>query len=327
MATFVVSLVLLHDTWKKRLAGTLIFLASFVPLVLAWSIRNRMLAGNATNRTLIWHPVTADTLQQGLRTFSEFLVPVEAWRSEWFKTPGIFVAVIAIILIIVLAWILFKGLRRFFKPSTPMPEVIGFTNGLYIFSYLASVLFSISLFDASTPLKVRILAPVYLPLLLLLVGAGTWVWNRRQMAGRVIIVGLATLVFSVAIVGQARAVADLSRGGMGYASFKWYDSKVMDYLRTLPADIAIYTNEPGAVYLYTGRASRVLPERVDPVTGLAWDNFNEGVEIVRNDVRSGYAVLVLFDVGAQDPDLAQLTEGLYPIMKSGGDVIYYAPPP
>lgn len=326
VATFVLALILLNDTWKKRLTSTLVYLAGFVPLVLAWSIRNRIVAGNATNRTTIWHPVTTETLDQGLRTFSEFLVPVEEWRREWFRTPEIFVAVIVILSLAILSWIMVNGLRRFFKPSTAMPEVIGFTNGLYIFGYMASTLFSISLFDASTPLKVRILAPIYLPLLLLLVGAGMWVWNRFRRAGRVIVIGLAALVFSVSAVGQARSVSELSKGGQGFASFKWYDSKVMDYLKTLDG-LPIYTNEPGAVYLYTGRGCRVLPQRVDPVTGLAWDNFNEGVENVRNEVRSGYAVLALFDVNTQDPDYTMLTEGLYPIMKSGGDVVYYAPPP
>ncbi len=326
VATFVVALILLNDTWKKRLTSVAIFLAGFLPLVIAWSVRNRLVAGNATNRTTIWHPVTAETLDQGLRTFSEFLVPVEEWRRELFKTPEIFVAVIVILSLAILSWIMVNGLRRFFQPSTSMPEVIGFANGLYIFGYLASVLFSISLFDASTPLKVRILAPVYLPLLLLTVHAGVWMWNRFRRAGRVIVVGLAALVFSVSALGQVRTVTSLAGGGTGYASFKWYDSKVMDYLKTLDG-LPIYTNEPGAVYLYTGRGCRVLPQRVDPVTGLAWDNFNEGVENVRNEVRSGHAVLALFDVNAQDPDYAMLTEGLYPIMKSGGDVVFYAPPP
>lgn len=327
VATFVLALVLINDTWKKRITSSIIFLAGFVPLVLAWSIRNRIVAGNATNRTTVWHPVTGETLEQGLRTFSEFLVPVEEWRSAWFKTPEIFVAIIVVILLAVLSWIMVNGLRRFFRPSTPMPEVIGFTNGLYIFGYLASVLFSISLFDASTPLKVRILAPVYLPLLLLLVHAGVWVWNRRQRAGQVIVIGLGILIFSVSAIGQARTVTELSKGATGFASFKWYDSKVMDYLKTLDG-LAIYTNEPGAVYLYTGRGCRVLPERVDPVTGLAWDNFDEGVAAVQNDVLSGRAVLVVFDGSIEDAaDLALLTDGLYLIMKSGGDVVYYAPPP
>lgn len=329
VATFVVTLVLLHEDWKKRVTSTLIYLAGFAPLAIAWSIRNRLVAGNATNRTLVWHPVTGETLKQGLRTFSEFLVPVEEWRSAWFKSPEIFLVIIVIILVAVLTWILVNGLRRFFKPSTPMPEVVGFTNGLYIFGYLASTLFSISLFDASTPLKVRILAPIYLPLLLLLVNAGTWIWNRRQMAGRVIVAGLALLIFSVSIVGQVRTVTDLAGGGTGFASFKWYDSKVMDYLKTLPEDFSIYTNEPGAVYLYTGRGCRVLPAHVDPVTGLEHPNFEVGVQALRADVLSGHAVLVIFDAGAPDSqtNYRQLAEGLYPVLKSSGDVVYYAPPP
>jgi len=348
VATFVVALILLNDTWKKRFVSVSIFLASFMPLVLAWSIRNRLVAGNATNRTTIWHPITGNKFDQGLRTFSEFLVPVEEWRRELFKTPEIFTAIIFVILLTILSWIMVNGLRRFFKPSTPMPEIIGFTNGLYIFGYLASTLFSISLFDASTPLKVRILAPVYLPLMLLLVHAGKWMWSLigkrspkfpdfgqsqetlqsvKTIFSRVIVLGSALFLFGISIVGQTRTVTELSKGGQGFASFKWYDSEVMDYLKTLDG-LAIYTNEPGAVYLYTGRGCRVLPERVDPVTGLAWDNFDEGVAFVRNDVRSGYAVLVLFDVDSEDAaDYELLTDGLYLIMKSGGDAVYYAPPP
>ena len=328
VATFVVTLILLNDTWKKRLTSTAIFLVSFFPLVLAWSVRNRIVAGNATNRTTVWHPVTPETLEEGLRTFSAFLVPVEEWRRELFKSSNVFVAIIVVILLTVLVWILVNGLRRFFRPSTPMPEVIGFTNGLYIFGYLASVLFSISLFDASTPLKVRILAPVYLPLLLLLVNAGVWMWKRYGRAGQGTVAVLALIIFSVSAVGQVRSVTELSKGGTGFASFKWYDSKVMAYLRDMPAGTIIYTNEPGAVYLYTGHPCRVLPTRIDPVTGLEQPGFERGVQIVQNDVRSGYAFLVLFNGNAEDQaDAELLTEGLYPILKSGGDVIYYAPPP
>jgi hypothetical protein len=68
---------------------------------------------------------------------------------------------------------------------------------------------------------------------------------------------------------------------------------------------------------------------MDPVTGLLWDNFDAGVAIVKQDVLSGYAMLVLFDANVPDSqaDYALMTEGLYLIMKSGGDVIYYTPPP
>ena len=44
-------------------------------------------------------------------------------------------------------------------------------------------------------------------------------------------------------------------------------SEAMDFLRELPEGTRIYTNQPGPVYLYTGRPSYVLPDLVDAVTG------------------------------------------------------------
>ncbi len=327
VATFLVALFVLQDGWKKRFISAGIFLVSFAPLVAAWSIRNRLVAGNATNRVLVWHPVTLDTLMQGLRTFSEFLIPVEEWRRELYKTPGIFVAVIALIALALLAWMLPVALRRLFNPQVPRPDVIGFTNGLYIFGYMGAVLFSISFFDASTPLKVRILAPVYLPLLLLTVAVGVWLWNRfGRSAGavRVAVGAAALIVFSVAALGQVRTVQELSKGGQGFASFKWYDSKAMEVIRQLPASTFIYTNEPGAVYLYTGRRCRVLPDLVDPVTGLPRGGYEKGVATLQADVRAARAVLVLFDNG---PEFKPLTDGLNVWQKFGNDVVYFPPPP
>ncbi|MDP2776118.1 MAG: phospholipid carrier-dependent glycosyltransferase, partial [Anaerolineales bacterium] len=37
LATFLATLILLHDTWKKRITSAAIFLAGFIPFALAWS--------------------------------------------------------------------------------------------------------------------------------------------------------------------------------------------------------------------------------------------------------------------------------------------------
>jgi hypothetical protein len=184
------------------------------------------------------------------------------------------------------------------------------------------VLFSISLFDASTPLKARILAPIYLPLLLLLTGAGMWLWNRRQRIWRGVVLVMLVFLLSVSAVSQARAVAELSRGGTGYASFQWYDSEVMTAIRRLPDEVDIYTNEPGAVYLYTGRGAHVLPNDYDPVTAQARPGYAEGVARLRKEILEGRAVLAVFDSNAVDPTL---TEGMPLILKSGGDKLYGLP--
>ncbi|MGZ9223620.1 MAG: ArnT family glycosyltransferase, partial [Anaerolineales bacterium] len=73
VATFVVALIILRTTWKKRLSSIGIFLASVIPWVLGWSIRNRLIAGNATNRAFAWHPLTHENIDPGLRVVADFL--------------------------------------------------------------------------------------------------------------------------------------------------------------------------------------------------------------------------------------------------------------
>ena len=103
------------------------------------------------------------------------------------------------------------------------------------------------LFDASTKFQLRILAPIFISLLILLVLFGVWLWKKR----REIAVILALFIIGISIYNQIVTLQVLSKGGQGFASFVWYDSKQMAYLRTLPRTVMIYTNETGAVYLYT----------------------------------------------------------------------------
>src|SRR5512146_1556150 len=90
VATFLVALLILHGTWRKRLSSSGIFLAAFLPWAVGWAIRNELVGGNVANRVLIWHPITASNFDTALYNISTFLMPVEAWRRELFKTPQIF---------------------------------------------------------------------------------------------------------------------------------------------------------------------------------------------------------------------------------------------
>src|SRR4029450_2588725 len=101
----------------------------------------------------------------------------------------------------------------------------------------------------------------------------------------------------------------------------------MAYLRNLPADIHVYTDEPGAVYLYTGRGNYVLPYRVDSATDLPQAGFDQSVKSMKDEILAGKAVLALFKGGEVDTQDATLfSEGLYLAHKSSGDEIYTAHP-
>lgn len=329
LATLLCALILLHDERRKRLTGAGIFLASALPWMLAWSVRNKLVADNVTNRTLVYHPLTPENLELGIYNFSEFFIPVEEWRKALIQIPHFFPVLLSILAAGLLIWVGTRGLKKFFRPETKRPEILSFTNGLYLFGYLASIVASLMFFDASTKFKLRILAPVYVSLLVLLVFAGMWLWNRRAMIWRAIVVLLGALIIGLSVYETTDVVANLHKGGQGYASFKWYDSEAMAFLRGLPEGVHIYTNQPGAVYLYTGRPTYVLSDTIDPVTGLPRPALDEGAAHLRESVLSGRAVLALFKVGTEGDDIPsrymQLSASLFLAHKSAGDEIYTAP--
>jgi len=332
VATFIVALLILRDGWRTRLTSIGIFLAAVLPWILGWAIRNRLVAENATNRMLAWHPVTADNLRLGVRTFADFLIPVEAWRREMIKQPGIIEGMIIIVLGAVLVWVVAKARKYFSEPQQESMEdridagsreIIPFTTSLFLFSYLASIVAAMTMFDAATKFKLRILSPAFVCLLILLVYLGIWFRNKR----RVTVILVTFILVCFAFYKQFITVNELSKGGLGYASFQWYDSEAMAYLRELPEDVMIYTNEPGAVYLYTGRGSYVLPDRFDSATAQIRAGFDQGVITMQNEINTGRAVLALFDGGDNVPeDSPILIEGLYLAHKSAGDEIYTANP-
>ncbi len=327
LATILLALLLLNGTWGGRIKAPAIFLSGFLPWFLAWSIRNRLFGGTTTNRALQWHPITSENFQIAIYNVSEFLIPIESWRRSLIRIPGFFEIAVGMIGLGLITWLIFFYIRFVSGPQLDRPEILAWLNGLFVFAYLLSIIFAMTFFDASTKFRLRILAPVYVSLLVLLVASGMWLWNRWKNPLRSIVLVTAILLFGLSLVDTSQVVAELHKGGQGYASFQWYDSKAMGFLRGLSPSIKIYTNEPGAVYLYVNRGAYVLPTHTDPVTAEERSGFDEGVEIVREEVLSGIAVLALFDGGETLPeDTTALTKDLYLAHKSAGDEIYTQSP-
>ena len=179
------------------------------------------------------------------------------------------------------------------------------------------------LFDAATKFKLRIVSPVFVCLFILLVCA--LIWLRKRNFALAALIAVAAL--GVSLFKQAHTVNTWEKSGLGFASFQWYDSEAMAFLRELPDDVAIFTNEPGAVYLYTGRGSFVLPSGYDSARAESIPGFEDGVARMQVEINAGRAVLVIFDDGANIAgEVEALTEGLNLALKSQGDSIYTKQP-
>lgn len=321
-----------HKTWRARLAAASLFLAGAIPPLAAWFLRNKLAAGNATNRTFQFHPVTSENIQPGIYNISQFLMPIEPWRQLLVRS-GLLEWVLATLGLVLLLWLAFQAWMFIIHPEYGLTGSLSLTTGLYVFAYLGAVLFSMSFFDASTKFQPRILAPLYVAFMLLLIASGAWLWQKRNRVAQGFVIVIVAASLALSAYADTRAIADFKTAGQGYASWKWHDSLIMASLQNLPAEIAIYTNTPPAVYLVTGRASRTLPTPIDPVDNLLRSDYEQNLARMRTDLLTGKAVLALFDTTNLDASdmppgtqaIQSIAAGLNVLQKSQGDILYGKP--
>ena len=304
LATMIAALLVLHESWRERLKSALIVAVSALPWILGWSVRNRLVGGSFTNRVLGWHPITLDNWELWVKTFAEFLVPLRSARKVLNQIPASFEIILVTIGLILITWVLYKGWPHFSRPAqTPKPAVLPFTHALYVIAYMSVLVLTMTLFDPATKFQVRILSPTYISLLLLLVVFGTWLWRKKQIFWKPVIILCAVGLLSMFASSQVTAVQDFRKGGDVFAGERWSESEAIAALEQFPQDVLILTNEPGVVYLYTGRPSATLPKEEPEISAI------------KQAVLDGEIVIVLFRVNKADSEtlayFLQLGYGLY----------------
>lgn len=289
LATMMAALLILHEGWRKRLKSLLILILSAIPWILVWSIRNRMEGGNLTNRALDWHPITLENWDLGIKTFADFLAPLQSFRRAIKQIPASFEIILFVIGLSLLIWVLYKGWPYFSRPArATRPETLSFTNALYVIAYMSVLVLAMTLFDPATKFQVRILSPTFVSLYLLLMALGVWLWRKKHPIWKPIIIIFVVGLLGMFARGQVITVQDFRKGGDVFAGEKWYASEAIFAIEQLPPDILILTNEPGVVYLYTGRPAGVLPKE------------EPGISETKQSVLDGEAVIVLFRVNRVD---------------------------
>jgi len=304
LATMIAALLILHENWRDRFKSVVILSLSAFPWILGWSVRSSIVGDSLTNRTLGWHPITFDNWELGVKTFAEFLAPLRSVRTALGQAPAFFEIALILIGLVLLAWVLYTGSPYFFKPARAVrPDVLSFTNALYVFAYMSALVLTMTLFDPATKFQVRILSPTYVSLLLLLMALGTWLWRKKQIFWKPIIFLCTVGLLSMFANGQVMSVQDFRRGGDAFAGEKWVASEAIAALDQIPSDVLILSNEPGVVYLYAGRPSGILPDE------------GPGMSDIKQAVLDGKLAIILFRVNKVDEETLryyyELGHGLY----------------
>jgi 4-amino-4-deoxy-L-arabinose transferase-like glycosyltransferase len=344
IATFLIAIFLLST--QSRFKRIVFFLAGAVPPIAAWFIRNSLVADSATNRVIQYNPIQIANVRTGLWNVADFLIPVQGVQ-EWLFKSGALNNFLITMGLVLLVWLVYQAYRSFFTGATINP--LTFTTALYVFGYLGAVLFSMSFFDASTKFQHRILSPLYVSWMVLLVyflqilntkgttpalaGGAREVTKEKPVFFReirVLVLILSLLILALSTFNFQQSLTELREiDGLGYASWRWRQAEVLQIIKELQPEMAIYTNSPPAIYHVTGRASRVIPTPVNPTSRQPRENYERSLAEMRAELLAGQAVLVLFDTsGIEDAfgdEIALQFDGLTLLVKAQGHVLYGIP--
>lgn len=267
-----------------RLRDALVFGAIACVLPFAWSIRNQVVLGSATNRVVAWHPAGMLHLRDAARTAWNWLA---AERVVHPALTGLAAIVAATVLILPLV-----SSRRG-DDGARVDRTLPAVMFIFSFAFAALLSVSISLFDYHTPVDARILSPVYAAWVIV---AG-WLLadaSRRRPALRTTAWAIALLLAAWSIDRGARLAHAQYRDGSGFAHRHWRESQTLAALKEkVPHDQRVYTNAPGAIYLLTGRPSIVtLPSKFSASSMRDNPKYADQLRRMREDVASGRAVVV-----------------------------------
>jgi hypothetical protein len=250
-------LIMGQRPWKARLLRAVTFgIIASLPLVLILAANARV-AGAATNRDVVFHPITLGTLRVAARTAYYWLVPLGA-------PIMVDVAIVCAAAVTVAVWVvsMVRHRARATVVATDRPTTL--VLGVFTLGYAAFLMFTLFFVDAQSTPGPRLLLPLLPTLIILIVAALTASMRvnelRRAAIAVSLVVGLAMVMSTAYWVVRART------NGLGYRSVVWARSPLMARVRELDRETLVLSNHPGAILLLAGREAVGIPRLANPNT-------------------------------------------------------------
>jgi hypothetical protein len=246
------------STITKLLRATLFTFISLFPLT-AWVIRNYAVAS-----TLV-----------GERGSSPYTLMQELYFTlntvtKWFLPP-IIPAILRILLIVLLCVsgiVIFQVLSRWNQSSWSSTNSLRIMPLVYFVLLYTSGLIASATRIAFDPINHRLLAPIYVPVMLL--GLFT-IDNIKQSFSRMhfskqtlnvcLHVGFGLWLVYPFLYSGNLVINSIRNGAGGYSSRAWMNSELISYLKQYPLHGSIYSNAPHAIYILTGMSARPSPSK------------------------------------------------------------------
>jgi hypothetical protein len=245
---------------RNRIFDALLFGTIASAPAAIWLARIRLLhASVAGGREVGKHIVSQEVLGEGLTNLASWFLPSPLSGP----TSGGLLLCGATLLIILAV----KASGQ--NGTNTKPLYFVFVLTIFVLAYVAFVILSISVVEPFTHLDNRILAPVYVVALIILIWAIAQLGESMETP-RFVRTSVLSFLAIVTLMHLGNAPGWILRdhyNGAGYGSTEWRASRLIEYVRNLPADTIIFSNAPDAIYLLTNRMTKSIPRR--PVTELA----------------------------------------------------------
>jgi 4-amino-4-deoxy-L-arabinose transferase-like glycosyltransferase len=270
--------------WRQRLfaAAQFIILGS-VPLV-AWVLRNLFIAGSAVNRTFGIHPPQLTDLLPALDTAGFWLLPIAVVENNPMLSR--FIMGCALLLAVGL------GARRpLLKP--------GYLQALVfcLVGYGLFLLVSMSLNDQPLFFDTRTLALPYVIIMIFAVEAvSRWIRRAELDSSRRVVVRMSVaVVLAVQMMNGITWLRQSYVDGIGFVTEPWRASGLLNFVKSAPARLLIFSNAPDFVYTLANRPAAMIPQKVNPNTYKTNDRYRAEMAAMREQLENSNAVIVYFN--------------------------------
>lgn len=267
-----------------------------IPMISYSAYTKYVYKASATNRMVMWHPISLGNISLFFRTPLQWLIDLST------APMPLIISLLVLALLGILVWrkkLYTFQFSSFIRQSITSPK--HFTLWIMSGVYMVFITCSISLFDYSTPVNTRILSPIsiYFYLGLLMLFNKGYHQARSKKIGLAMIAGF-TMIFSWQTF-QSMLYYNWHTTGFNKPYWRNTGKDVVcdSSGRWVNKNQTIYTNGYLFWYLYNDRPLKRIPEKGSMVNRTVNPKYRVQLDSMRTEIRSGQAQLVYFEDIAQ----------------------------
>jgi 4-amino-4-deoxy-L-arabinose transferase-like glycosyltransferase len=289
--TIFLGMFIFHESnLPKKISRSLAISIACMVLPLIWFIRNLIVAGNVSDRALVYHPMTANDIRNLLETVSNWVLPG--------RITGTIRDVLAVAFLVASLILVLIGLYKYRERSNSQAKltldyVVPSIFLIFSFSYIFVLLLTILFFDAQAGLNYRLLSPILVSGLVIIFSILPVYLKRISWPIQLALSLTFLLVIAFNAVHTYKFIVRSHSGSLKmYAGNGWQDATIIHRVRALPDGLPIYSNGEDAIYFVTGKPAASFPQKSDPFSSLENPNYKDELDQMREvlEDRGGFIV-------------------------------------